>query len=325
MRFKRLASKAGWFGKRPAELRAHLITPCWISAKIRAQTRHSGSPTKVPARLFHQLPFSLCTQQVKQACFNVWWKSRRLLYFQEHFTWEVRQQCKKKKQKQKKSCKWAYFSSWMCLWAVPELKLWLNIYISSPATGERIWAASPGGKQDGMCLTGTRPWPAPRLPKHPQRNPRGETLQSLHLQLCEEVHEYGAKEPWRQLPDVQQRRVGDPAEEVGLRSLLPHPEFCFRRMEDYTSSCVSRCCRILMVNGETRAFKPRDRDDLVKKVVEPMASEGLRTICLAYRDFPASDGEPNWDNEGHILTGLTCIAVVGIEDPVRPEVGLPRQ
>lgn len=78
-----------------------------------------------------------------------------------------------------------------------------------------------------------------------------------------------------------------------------------------------------MVNGETKAFKPRDRLDLVKKVVEPMASEGLRTICLAYRDFPASEGEPNWDNEGHILTGLTCIAVVGIEDPVRPEVGLP--
>lgn len=54
-----------------------------------------------------------------------------------------------------------------------------------------------------------------------------------------------------------------------------------------------------------------------------MASEGLRTICLAYRDFPASEGEPDWDNEGHILSGLTCIAVVGIEDPVRPEVGLP--
>lgn len=58
----------------------------------------------------------------------------------------------------------------------------------------------------------------------------------------------------------------------------------------------------------------------MKKVIEPMASEGLRTICLAYRDFPVSDGEPDWDNEADILTGLTCICVVGIEDPVRPEV-----
>lgn len=62
---------------------------------------------------------------------------------------------------------------------------------------------------------------------------------------------------------------------------------------------------------------------MMKKVIEPMASEGLRTICLAYRDFPTTEGEPNWDNEAEILTGLTCIAVVGIEDPVRSEVCHP--
>ncbi|XP_035520536.1 plasma membrane calcium-transporting ATPase 1-like [Morone saxatilis] len=83
---------------------------------------------------------------------------------------------------------------------------------------------------------------------------------------------------------------------------------------------LRKCCKILTANSEAKAFKPRDRDDLVKKVIEPMASEGLRTICLAYRDFPAADGEPQWDEEAHILTNLTCIAVVGIEDPVRPEV-----
>uniref|UniRef100_A0A1A8GDE1 Calcium-transporting ATPase n=1 Tax=Nothobranchius korthausae TaxID=1143690 RepID=A0A1A8GDE1_9TELE len=83
---------------------------------------------------------------------------------------------------------------------------------------------------------------------------------------------------------------------------------------------LKKCCKILIANGEPKVFRPRDRDDMVKKVIEPMASEGLRTICLAYRDFPASDGEPDWDNENDILTGLTCICVVGIEDPVRPEV-----
>uniref|UniRef100_A0A3Q1FSL7 Calcium-transporting ATPase n=1 Tax=Acanthochromis polyacanthus TaxID=80966 RepID=A0A3Q1FSL7_9TELE len=83
---------------------------------------------------------------------------------------------------------------------------------------------------------------------------------------------------------------------------------------------LKKCCQILMSSGEAKAFKSRDRDDLVKRVVESMASEGLRTICLAYRDFPASEGEPDWDNEAQILTGLTCVAVVGIEDPVRPEV-----
>ncbi|XP_053719673.1 plasma membrane calcium-transporting ATPase 1a isoform X1 [Synchiropus splendidus] len=83
---------------------------------------------------------------------------------------------------------------------------------------------------------------------------------------------------------------------------------------------LKKCYKILTANGEKKVFRPRDRDDMVKKVIEPMASEGLRTICLAYRDFPASDGEPDWDNENDILTGLTCVCVVGIEDPVRPEV-----
>lgn len=82
-----------------------------------------------------------------------------------------------------------------------------------------------------------------------------------------------------------------------------------------------RCFKILSANGEPKVFRPRDRDDIVKTVIEPMASEGLRTICLAFRDFPAGEPEPEWDNENDIVTGLTCIAVVGIEDPVRPEVG----
>ncbi|XP_062404017.1 plasma membrane calcium-transporting ATPase 4 [Sardina pilchardus] len=83
---------------------------------------------------------------------------------------------------------------------------------------------------------------------------------------------------------------------------------------------LKKCCRVLTGTGEPKTFKPRDRDDMMKQVIEPMASEGLRTICLAYRDFPISDGEPDWDNETDILTALTCICVVGIEDPVRPEV-----
>ncbi|XP_075886317.1 plasma membrane calcium-transporting ATPase 1 isoform X2 [Nelusetta ayraudi] len=83
---------------------------------------------------------------------------------------------------------------------------------------------------------------------------------------------------------------------------------------------LKKCYKVLTASGESKVFRPRDRDDMAKKVIEPMASEGLRTICLAYRDFSAADGEPDWDNENDILTGLTCLCVVGIEDPVRPEV-----
>jgi len=34
----------------------------------------------------------------------------------------------------------------------------------------------------------------------------------------------------------------------------------------------------------------------------------------------AGGKEPDWDDEMTIITDLTCIAIVGIEDPVRPEV-----
>ncbi|XP_070299534.1 plasma membrane calcium-transporting ATPase 2 isoform X5 [Salvelinus sp. IW2-2015] len=95
----------------------------------------------------------------------------------------------------------------------------------------------------------------------------------------------------------------------------------FRMYSKGASEIVLRkCSHILNTNGEPRIFKPKDRDEMVKNVIEPMACDGLRTICVAYRDFPAEAGEPNWDNEADILDELTCICVVGIEDPVRHEV-----
>nr|XP_046166938.1 plasma membrane calcium-transporting ATPase 1-like isoform X1 [Oncorhynchus gorbuscha]XP_046166939.1 plasma membrane calcium-transporting ATPase 1-like isoform X1 [Oncorhynchus gorbuscha]XP_046166940.1 plasma membrane calcium-transporting ATPase 1-like isoform X1 [Oncorhynchus gorbuscha]XP_046166941.1 plasma membrane calcium-transporting ATPase 1-like isoform X1 [Oncorhynchus gorbuscha]XP_046166942.1 plasma membrane calcium-transporting ATPase 1-like isoform X1 [Oncorhynchus gorbuscha] len=95
----------------------------------------------------------------------------------------------------------------------------------------------------------------------------------------------------------------------------------FRMYSKGASEIVLRkCSHILNTNGEPRIFKPKDRDEMVKNVIEPMACDGLRTICVAYRDFPADAGEPDWDNEGDILDELTCICVVGIEDPVRHEV-----
>ncbi|XP_058842267.1 plasma membrane calcium-transporting ATPase 1-like isoform X3 [Acipenser ruthenus] len=106
-----------------------------------------------------------------------------------------------------------------------------------------------------------------------------------------------------------------------MSTVLKNADGSYRMFSKGASEILlKKCYRILNADGEAKLFRPRDRDDMVKKVIEPMASEGLRTICLAYRDFPAGDSEPEWDNETDILTSLTCICVVGIEDPVRPEV-----
>ncbi|XP_033008619.1 plasma membrane calcium-transporting ATPase 4 isoform X2 [Lacerta agilis] len=105
-----------------------------------------------------------------------------------------------------------------------------------------------------------------------------------------------------------------------MSTVLKNPDGSFRMYSKGASEILLRkCTKILDKNGEARIFKVKDRDEMVKKVIEPMACQGLRTICLAYRDFPAGV-EPDWDTENEILFDLTCIAVVGIEDPVRPEV-----
>uniref|UniRef100_A0A8C2L4S0 Calcium-transporting ATPase n=1 Tax=Cyprinus carpio TaxID=7962 RepID=A0A8C2L4S0_CYPCA len=106
-----------------------------------------------------------------------------------------------------------------------------------------------------------------------------------------------------------------------MSTVLKNADGSYRMFSKGASEILlKKCNKILTATGEEKVFRPRDRDDMVKRVIEPMASEGLRTICLAYRDFPASEGEPDWDNESDILTRLTCVCIVGIEDPVRPEV-----
>nr|XP_060619159.1 plasma membrane calcium-transporting ATPase 3 isoform X6 [Anolis sagrei ordinatus] len=105
-----------------------------------------------------------------------------------------------------------------------------------------------------------------------------------------------------------------------MSTVICMPDGGYRLFSKGASEIIlKKCTNILNSNGELRAFRPRDRDEMIKKVIEPMACDGLRTICVAYRDFSAGK-EPDWDNENDIVIDLTCIAVVGIEDPVRPEV-----
>uniref|UniRef100_A0A5F9CVS3 Calcium-transporting ATPase n=1 Tax=Oryctolagus cuniculus TaxID=9986 RepID=A0A5F9CVS3_RABIT len=105
-----------------------------------------------------------------------------------------------------------------------------------------------------------------------------------------------------------------------MSTVIRMPDGAFRLFSKGASEILlKKCTHILNSNGELRVFRPRDREDMVKKIIEPMACDGLRTICIAYRDFAAGH-EPDWDNENEVVGDLTCIAVVGIEDPVRPEV-----
>ncbi|XP_026673714.1 plasma membrane calcium-transporting ATPase 2 isoform X3 [Ceratina calcarata] len=92
---------------------------------------------------------------------------------------------------------------------------------------------------------------------------------------------------------------------------------------------MKKCAFIYGRDGHLEKFTRDMQERLVKNVIEPMACDGLRTISIAYRDFVPGkaeinqvhiDNDPNWDDEENIVNNLTCLCIVGIEDPVRPEV-----
>ena len=81
---------------------------------------------------------------------------------------------------------------------------------------------------------------------------------------------------------------------------------------------LRKCINIMDGNGEAVAFTGSTRADLQKKVIDPMACDSLRNIGLAYKDF--AEGELDIEDENAVVNGLTLVGIVGIEDPVRPEV-----
>ncbi|KAK1626228.1 hypothetical protein QYE76_000543 [Lolium multiflorum] len=69
---------------------------------------------------------------------------------------------------------------------------------------------------------------------------------------------------------------------------------------------------------ETGGVAPLDKAtaDKLNGIIDSFASEALRTLCLAYREM-----EDGFSIEEQLpLQGYTCIAIVGIKDPVRPGV-----
>ncbi|KAI6218391.1 Calcium-transporting ATPase [Aphelenchoides fujianensis] len=94
---------------------------------------------------------------------------------------------------------------------------------------------------------------------------------------------------------------------------------------------LKKCAFWLGRDGVVREFGPADLQHVISEVVEPMAADSLRTICVAYRDFypagvqlgmneTAYERPVDWDKEDEVVGRLTMLAVLGIQDPVRPEV-----
>jgi P-type Ca2+ transporter type 2B len=106
----------------------------------------------------------------------------------------------------------------------------------------------------------------------------------------------------------------------------------YRVFSKGASEIILKKCKWILGRNGLANFSEKDNDRLVRDVIEPMASDGLRTICLAYKDYVAEGkgggntaanqvtyaGDIDWDNENSIVGDLTVIAIIGIQDPVRP-------
>jgi len=87
---------------------------------------------------------------------------------------------------------------------------------------------------------------------------------------------------------------------------------------------IERSVAMLREDGSVGELTDDYKRALLQKV-EQMAGDGLRTLCLCYRDFPLE-----WNDEADYPAGLPvddppenqliCIGIVGIMDPIRKEV-----
>lgn len=119
-----------------------------------------------------------------------------------------------------------------------------------------------------------------------------------------------------------------------MSTVIKHPTIpgAIRLFCKGASEMVLNKCKYIMIGDQIKDFSERDYNEVNKSIIEPMASDGLRTICVAYKDFvPANqkknNGEEvlteslNWDeDEVNLVNNLTCVCICGIQDPVRDEV-----
>ncbi|CAK5008965.1 unnamed protein product [Aphanomyces euteiches] len=106
--------------------------------------------------------------------------------------------------------------------------------------------------------------------------------------------------------------------------VIPLGENKFRIYTKGASEIVlGLCTSVQNLDGSVTTFDDARKKTVNTTVIEKYAAQAYRTLCLAYRDVEATVDEikdaSQWSDDD-IEKDLTCVAVVGIEDPVREEV-----
>lgn len=90
---------------------------------------------------------------------------------------------------------------------------------------------------------------------------------------------------------------------------------------------LGTCSHYIDSSGKRVELTDSFKNELITDVIEGFAEQALRTICLAYKDLKESEGgltheDDDEDGVNRVVEkfGLTCIAILGIRDIIRPEV-----
>lgn len=90
---------------------------------------------------------------------------------------------------------------------------------------------------------------------------------------------------------------------------------------------LNTCSHYLDSSGRRVELTDDYKNIIIKEIIEGFAKNALRTICLAYKNLKENDGgltheDDDEDGVNKVVEkfGLTCIAILGIRDVIRPEV-----
>lgn len=79
---------------------------------------------------------------------------------------------------------------------------------------------------------------------------------------------------------------------------------------------LANCDQFVDSNGKANTIDAKNRQNLEDKIMS-FATDGLRTVCIAYADLPANNFTTNdWEKQAP-TPPLTLMGILGIEDPLR--------
>ena len=107
-----------------------------------------------------------------------------------------------------------------------------------------------------------------------------------------------------------------------MTTCIPHPNIPggIRLLCKGAAEIILEKSSFIMNNNGVKPLVSKEYENILRNI-NKMASEGLRTIGVAYKDFLPDDQPINWDaDEFKIISDLTLVCICGLQDPLRPEV-----